>query len=82
MNKLLPNGGLELDPKTAAILVDIIAEWEEVAQLPIAPNWKRSPIARENRRESKVYGNCASELKGAIGHRLFAQLQEQVNQSE
>jgi hypothetical protein len=56
------------------ILVDLIEEWEEIAKMPIAKNWKKSPLAREDRRESKVYGNCASSLRAAIGRRLVHKL--------
>ena len=39
-------------------------------------NWKRSPIARENRRESIVYGNCLGIIQVVLGRDGVRQLME------
>jgi hypothetical protein len=73
-NVLMSTGSLYLNPETAAVLLELIDEWEDIAARPIADNWRTSAIKREERRESKVYGNCASALKAAIGRGVVRQM--------
>lgn len=56
-----------LDDDAYAWLESVLAEWQGIADdyykhIPEFENWKRSPILRENRRESVVYGNCRSTI--------------------
>jgi hypothetical protein len=37
-------------------------------------NWKRSLIARENKRESQTFGNCLSTITAALGRRHLNKL--------
>jgi hypothetical protein len=41
-------------------------------------NWKRSPIARENRRESIVLMNCLRVIRAILGRRGVKQLMEKT----
>ena len=52
-----------LDEDAATFLYEKWEKWESVAsERDDFPNWKRSSIEREERRESIVYGNCAADL--------------------
>jgi hypothetical protein len=37
-------------------------------------NWKRSPIARENKKESQTFGNCLSSITATLGRRELRKL--------
>jgi hypothetical protein len=43
------------------------AMWKPWMDREDCENWKRSPIARENRRESITYGNCLSSIETYLG---------------
>ena len=65
--------------------IDELIEWEDVAKqrdCPDTHNWKRSAIARENRRESIVYGNCLEQVKAHLGRRQVNALMEQVRKEK
>ena len=52
-----------LDNDAAKFIYAKWTEWEAISKnRNDTLNWKRSPIERENRRESIVYGNCANDL--------------------
>lgn len=69
-----PDGSVTITlPSTlAANLADELREWSEMrgwVDRPDCQNWKRSPIARENRRESIVYGNNLESIKCLLGRK-------------
>lgn len=69
------DGSVTLSSHMMANLIDNLREWETVAgwtRRDDCKNWKRSPIARENRRESIVYGNCLSTIRATFGNREIA----------
>ena len=37
-------------------------------------NWKRSPIARENKRASQTFGNCLTTVTANLGRRELMKL--------
>jgi hypothetical protein len=41
-------------------------------------NWKRSPIARENKRESQTFSNCLSSMMALLGRRELNKLMADV----
>ncbi len=62
-------------------LADEMREWEEVkgwVDREDCKNWKSSPIARENRRESIVYGNCLMAMRTILGRQQTKALIERV----
>ena len=68
---------IELSPDEATWLGDTLREWKSISgwtRREDCKNWKRSPIARENRRESIVYQNCLSEMLAGLGRRAMLKL--------
>jgi len=63
-------------------LADELLEWREHGRSwvdrPDCQNWKRSPIARENRRETIVYSNVFSSIACLLGRRGLRALLERV----
>lgn len=56
-----------LDTTAAEWIFANFKKWDTIGDEKFDfPNWKRSPIDRENRRESIVYGNCADLLSGIL----------------
>lgn len=52
-----------LDRDAANWIYEHFQKWDKLGNEKFNfPNWKRSPIDRENRRESIVYGDCAEYL--------------------
>lgn len=63
---------VRLSPDAVLILGDILNEWKSWASWAgrdDCQNWKRSPIARENRREGITFANCLSSIKCLLGRR-------------
>jgi hypothetical protein len=66
------DGSIAIPAEQVETLKEILAEWESGGRWmdrEDCKNWKRSAIARENRRESIVLHNCASQIKAWIGRR-------------
>lgn len=73
---------IELSPDEAAWLGDTLREWRAIGRWTRredCKNWKRSPIARENRRESIVFQNCLSQMMAGLGRRQMLQLIKQAD---
>ena len=52
-----------LDQDAADWVFEHFRKWDKLGEAKFDfPNWKRSSVDRENRRESIVYGNCAEYL--------------------
>ena len=52
-----------LDQDAASWIFEEFQKWEKIGNDRLSfPNWKRSSVDRENRRESYVYSNCAEYL--------------------
>ncbi len=63
---------LEFTQEELYSLIDELVEWETIAgwlHREDCANWKRSAIARENRRESITYFNLLSSIKTRLGRR-------------
>ncbi|SRR6266498_1460985 len=72
---------IDLSPDEAACLGDTLREWKSISgwtRREDCQNWKRSPIAQENRRESIVYQNCLSEMMASLGRRQMLQLMKRA----
>lgn len=59
---------ITLDEEAREYIESTMKEWQCIADeycknMDEFKNWKRSPILRENRRESIVYGNCRQTLR-------------------
>ena len=70
---------INLSPDEAAWLGDTFREWDSIShwmRREDCKNWKRSPIARENRRESIVFQNCLSQMMAGLGRRQMLELIE------
>jgi hypothetical protein len=68
------DGTVSLPADVVAQLADIIAEWESGGhwtKRDDCQNWKRSTIARENRRETITLHNCAGQIKALIGRDIL-----------
>lgn len=71
---------IELSPDEAAWLGDTLREWDSWGhwtKREDCQNWKRSPIARENRRESIVFQNCLSQMTAGLGRREMLRLMKE-----
>ena len=69
------DGSVTLSSHMMANLIDDLLEWESWdgwTDRDDCKNWKRSPIARENRREAITYGNCLSTIMAKFGNREMA----------
>lgn len=70
-----------LSPDEAAWLGETLREWKSWSgwtRREDCKNWKRSPIARENRRESITFQNCLSQIMAGLGRREMLKLMEQA----
>jgi len=66
------DGSVTLDAVAVECLIDTLkgwAQWKGWTRREDCQNWKRSPIARENRRESIVYGNCLEPIMTLFGRK-------------
>lgn len=64
-------------------LIDTLLEWEEIAkERNKFKNWKRSPIERENRRESVVFGNCLEVVKCHLGRRKVVAMMNEAREKK
>ena len=72
-------------PKNWALnLADDMNDWESISNWldrEDCKNWKRSPLARENRRESIVYGNCAASITCILGRREMRALMKRAQET-
>lgn len=56
--------------------------WRGWTQREDCQNWQRSPIARENRRESITYGNCLSTVLVNLGRRELLKLMDEQKEKK
>jgi hypothetical protein len=75
---------ITLPSALAANLADELKDWEKFGESwvnrPECQNWKRSPIARENRRENIVYRNCLSSIECLLGRREVKALVDRIKE--
>lgn len=67
-----PDGSITVSPDGVETLLEELhqwSQWDGWTKRDDCKNWKRSPIARENRRECIVYGNCLGFMKKLLGWR-------------
>lgn len=72
---------IRLDADQAEGLAEVLSEWqswEGWTRREDCQNWKRSPIARENRRESITFGNCLSQMLAYLGRREWVAMMTRV----
>lgn len=67
-----PDGSMSITLHSVLVanLADELLEWDGISDWigrEDCKNWKRSPIARENRRESVVSGNHFSSMQALLG---------------
>jgi hypothetical protein len=74
---------LTIDPIIMANFIENLIKWDSYSDWmnrEDCKNHKRSPVARENRRESIVLGNCHETVRCYLGRRFVSAISARIKE--